>query len=128
MANLFIAQTVNFYFKHFQVIKGKTSLNLVNLSRTSYPLEKNNLFICTNNYTTKKVFGKGELRDYKFLLVTVHFYIILSKLNPILCGPYIKIGRFRNLEFLKSRLFLVLDQPVLVCGFLVTNRNLRCKN
>ena len=40
MANLFIAQTVNFYFKHFQVIKGKTSLNLVNLSRTSYLLEK----------------------------------------------------------------------------------------
>ena len=29
-----------------------------------------------------------------------------------------KIGRFRNSEILKTQLFSVLDQPVLVCGSL----------
>ena len=89
MTNLFIAQTL--FFKHFQVIKGRTSLNLANLSRTSYPLEKNNLFICTNNYTAKKVFGKGELRDYKFYWL-LHIFIYFSfNLNPIITWAIWKI-------------------------------------
>ena len=76
MTNLFIAQTL--FFKHFQVIKGRTSMNLANLSRTSYPLEKTICLFAQTIIRRKRYLARGNSGTINFIGYCTFLYIFLS--------------------------------------------------